>query len=59
VDKAQVVIARAQYLDVRVLMLESCTASALAILLSDIPGAAKVLEGGFICYAKSFKIEVV
>jgi nicotinamide-nucleotide amidase len=59
VDKAQFVIARAQHLGVRVLTLESGTAGVLAILLSDIPGAAKVLEGGFICYAKSFKIEVL
>jgi PncC family amidohydrolase len=38
---------------------ESCTAGALATLLSDIPGAGEVLEGGFVCYAKSFKNEVL
>jgi nicotinamide-nucleotide amidase len=59
VDKAQVVIASAQQLGVRVVTAESCTAGALATLLSDIPGAGEVLEGGFICYAKSFKNEVL
>ncbi len=34
---------------------ESCTAGALATLLSDIPGAGETFFGGFVCYAKDYK----
>jgi hypothetical protein len=44
---------------VRVVTAESCTAGALATLLSDIPGAGDVLEGGFVSYSKSFKSSVL
>ena len=43
IDKAQAVIARAKQLAIRVVTAESCTAGALATLLSDIPGAGEVL----------------
>lgn len=36
---------------------ESCSAGALAHLLSAAPGAGDVLHGGFVSYSKEFKIE--
>ncbi len=46
-------LARAQGL--AIITAESCTAGALATLISDIPGAGDVLLGGFVTYAKSCK----
>ncbi|HML29113.1 MAG TPA: CinA family protein [Hyphomicrobium sp.] len=43
----------------RIVTAESCTSGALSTLLSDIPGAGEVLEGGFVSYSKSFKNDVL
>ncbi|POR52514.1 CinA family protein [Bosea psychrotolerans] len=38
---------------------ESCTAGKLAHLISDVPGAAQVLEGGFVVYSKRAKQQLL
>lgn len=38
---------------------ESCTAGALATVLSNAPGAAKLLHGGFVTYTKAMKRRVL
>ncbi|AOO81617.1 hypothetical protein BHK69_15175 [Bosea vaviloviae] len=38
---------------------ESCTAGKLAHLISEVPGAAKVLEGGFVVYSKQAKMRLL
>lgn len=43
----------------RIVTAESCTSGALSTLLSDIPGAGEVLDGGFVSYSKSFKNDVL
>lgn len=50
------VIGRAAELELTIVTAESCTAGALAHLLSAAPGAGSVLHGGFISYTKDFKI---
>lgn len=45
--------------DGKLVTVESCTAGALSTLLADIPGAGDVLEGGFVSYAKSYKVETL
>ena len=38
---------------------ESCTAGKLAVLLSEVPGAAKHLQGGFVVYTKANKAQAL
>jgi nicotinamide-nucleotide amidase len=38
---------------------ESCTAGKLAVLLSEVPGAAAHLEGGFVTYTKANKTKAL
>jgi PncC family amidohydrolase len=38
---------------------ESCTAGKLAHLISEVPGAAQVLEGGFVVYSKHAKLQLL
>ncbi|MBA2126723.1 hypothetical protein DLM45_10915 [Hyphomicrobium methylovorum] len=59
VELAERVIALCQARNERLVTAESCTAGSLSTLLSDIPGAGEILEGGFVSYAKSFKADVL
>ena len=43
----------------RVVTAESCTGGALSTLLSDTPGAGEAFFGGFVCYAKEFKEQIL
>ena len=38
---------------------ESCTAGKLAVLLSEVPGAADHLQGGFVVYTKANKSQAL
>jgi nicotinamide-nucleotide amidase len=38
---------------------ESCTAGALSMLLSDTPGAGETFFGGFVSYAKDYKLKIL
>lgn len=55
-DLAAQVVGRAAELGATIVTAESCTAGALAHLLSAAPGAGGVLHGGFVSYTKDFKI---
>ena len=56
---AEQVIEAARTRNQRLVTVESCSAGALATLLSNIPGAGESLEGGCVSYAKSFKSDVL
>ena len=43
----------------RIITAESCTGGALSTLLSDTPGAGEAFFGGFVCYAKEFKEQIL
>ena len=43
----------------RIVTAESCTGGALSTLLSDTPGAGEAFFGGFVCYAKEFKEQIL
>lgn len=38
---------------------ESCTGGALAALITEIPGCGEIFQGGFVCYAKQAKANVL
>lgn len=58
-DLATRVVDEARRKQLRLTTAESCTSGAVSTLLSDIPGAGDVLEGGFVSYSKSFKAGVL
>lgn len=59
IEQAEQLIALARKKQTRIVTVESCTAGALSTLLSEIPEAGDVLEGGFVSYSKSFKALVL
>lgn len=56
---AEELTARARKGNLRLTAAESCTAGALANLLSRAPGAGEVFFGGFVCYAKGYKSAIL
>jgi nicotinamide-nucleotide amidase len=54
-ELAERALAAAQRRDVSIITAESCTAGMLAVLLSEAPGAANRLHGGFVTYTKANK----
>jgi nicotinamide-nucleotide amidase len=55
-DRAEEISKLAQARGITLATVESCTAGALALLLSQATGASKTLHGGFIVYTKNNKI---
>jgi len=55
VEAAKAVLAVAQIRKLSIVTAESCTSGLLASVLSEAPGAAKLLEGGFVTYTKRNK----
>lgn len=43
----------------KVITAESCTGGALSTLLSDTAGAGEAFFGGFVCYAKEYKEQIL
>ena len=43
----------------KIVTAESCTGGALSTLLSDTPGAGEAFFGGFVCYAKEYKEQIL
>ena len=54
-DAAERLVRLAQQLKLTLLTVESCTAGALANVLSEAEGAAQTLHGGFVVYTKANK----
>jgi nicotinamide-nucleotide amidase len=52
---AERVLALAGERDLTIITAESCTSGLLATTLSEAPGAAKLLHGGFVTYTKANK----
>ena len=57
VPLAERTLALARARDVTLVTAESCTAGKLSALLSEAPGAAEHLQGGFVTYTKANKIK--
>ena len=53
--KAEELVARAARAKLTIITAESCTCGLLATVLSEAPGAGKMLHGGFITYTKEHK----
>ena len=56
-ELAREVVARAASKHLSIVTAESCTAGKLSALLSEAPGAAEHLQGGFVTYTKANKIK--
>jgi nicotinamide-nucleotide amidase len=56
VEAAKEVLARAAANNLGIVTAESCTSGLLASVLSEAPGAAELLHGGFVTYTKRNKI---
>src|SRR4051794_29437069 len=52
---AEDLVARAAHEKLTIITAESCTSGLLATMLSEAPGAAKILHGGFVTYTKEHK----
>jgi nicotinamide-nucleotide amidase len=59
VDLAERALATARRRNLTIVTAESCTAGKLSALLSEAPGAAEHLHGGFVTYTKANKIEAL
>jgi nicotinamide-nucleotide amidase len=57
VQLAHRAVAMARQRDLTIVTAESCTAGKLSALLSESPGAAEQLHGGFVAYTKANKIK--
>jgi nicotinamide-nucleotide amidase len=55
VEAAKAVLAAAKIRKLSIVTAESCTSGLLASVLSEAPGAAELLEGGFVTYTKRNK----
>jgi nicotinamide-nucleotide amidase len=55
VEAAKAVLAAAKIRKLSIVTAESCTSGLLASILSEAPGAAELLEGGFVTYTKRNK----
>jgi nicotinamide-nucleotide amidase len=58
-DLAEAVMAQAKQCDVTLVTAESCTAGAVAHLLSKVEGAGEHFHGGFVTYTKAMKTRVL
>lgn len=58
-ELAEQALAAARRRNFTIITAESCTAGKLAVLLSDAPGAAQYLHGGFVTYTKANKTKVL
>lgn len=56
---ARAVLEAAKRYNLSIVTAESCTAGKLAALLSEAPGAAEYLHGGFVAYTKASKSKVL
>jgi nicotinamide-nucleotide amidase len=54
-DKADALVAEAKRRGLTLATAESCTGGALAVLLSNAPGAGDIFHGGFVVYTKANK----
>src|SRR5436853_1354649 len=52
---AEELVARAKREKLTIITAESCTSGLLATVLSEAPGAGKILQGGFVTYTKEHK----
>jgi nicotinamide-nucleotide amidase len=55
IEAADDVLGRAKEADLGIVTAESCTSGLLACVLSEAPGAAELLHGGFVTYTKRNK----
>src|SRR5438132_14417103 len=55
IEAAEDVLALAKQKDQTIITAESCTSGLLASVLSEAPGAAELLHGGFVTYTKRHK----
>lgn len=58
-ELAAVALAVLRRKNLSVVTAESCTAGKLAVLLSEVPGAAEHLQGGFVVYTKANKAQAL
>jgi nicotinamide-nucleotide amidase len=58
-DLAETALAVLRRKSLSVVTAESCTAGKLAVLLSEVPGAADHLQGGFVVYTKANKSQAL
>ena len=58
-ERATEVLAIAKRQDLTIVTAESCTAGLLVAVLSDAPGAAEHLHGGFVVYTEEAKRNVL
>ncbi|MGB7097459.1 MAG: CinA family protein [Xanthobacteraceae bacterium] len=58
-ELAREVLDAARHKKLSIVTAESCTAGKLAVLLSEAPGAAEHLQGGFVAYTKANKIHAL
>jgi nicotinamide-nucleotide amidase len=56
VEAAQAVLTAAKVRKLSIVTAESCTSGLLASVLSEAPGAAELLDGGFVTYTKRNKM---
>ncbi|VBB68633.1 C-terminal domain of CinA type S [invertebrate metagenome] len=59
VNKTANLVATCQRAGLRIATAESCTGGLLCALLTEVPGASRVVERGFIAYSNAAKIEVL
>ena len=52
---AEELVRRAAHAKLTIITAESCTSGLLATVLSEAPGAATILHGGFVTYTKEHK----
>lgn len=57
--EAQQILNTMHRIGVRLVTAESCTGGMLATVLTDIPGASQVVEGGFVTYSNAMKQSVL
>ena len=58
-ELAGTLVQTAKQRGLKIVTAESCTGGALSTLLSDIPGAGEAFFGGFVCYAKEYKEQIL